>query len=409
MSGKAILFSNIYELMTLQQALVKKARGPFEEEDLSIYKNQCMVVQSGKLVWHGTKKQIPKIFFSADEKKINGNVFPAFIDCHTHSVFLGDRKNEFELRNTGVSYQDISRQGGGITKTVKATGSGTVKELSLQLKLHLDAFLKQGVTTVEVKTGYGKSGIEELKILEAIKRTKTDVQIVPTFLGAHTVPAGSTAQQYLKELKKTLSVVAQKKFAKRVDIFIEQGYYSIEQAEEYLSYAQSLGFDICLHADQLSRTGAALLAKKLNAKSTDHNVCVNEQDIKKLADSDVTCVLLPNADFYIHCPYPPARKMMDKGVRVALSTDFNPGTSPSQSVQLVGLLARLKMNMSLAEVFVAWTLGAAYALGVEKTNGALVSGMEANFFVCEEDWQDFFYDLLRPQISSVWIKGVQKV
>ncbi|MCC6138653.1 MAG: amidohydrolase family protein, partial [Bdellovibrionaceae bacterium] len=233
--------------------------------------------------------------------------------------------------------------------------------------------------------------------------------VVSTFLGAHAIPKNTTAQEYLNDLKKDLTIIAKKNLAKRVDIFVEKGYFSVAEAKDYLLFAKSLGFEVCIHAEQLSRTGSALLAHEISAQSSDHNICVSDSDIQKIAKSETTYVLLPNADFYIHCPYPPARKMIDAGVRVALSTDFNPGTSPSQSIQLVGVLARLKMNMSLPEVFAAWTVGAAHALGMERERGALLPGYSADFFATDANWSEFFYDLLHPSISKVWVSGEQKV
>lgn len=409
MSKKPILLSNIYELMTLRKAAVQKSRGPMDESYLSIEKSQCMVVGDGKILWTGKKSKVPREFFRAKEKTVNANVFPGFIEAHTHSVFVGDRKKEFELRNTGVTYQEIAKQGGGIYSTVNAVRAASVSNIAKQLDLHLKNFLKQGVTTVEVKTGYGLNSESELKLLKAIKSHKSPIEVVPTFLGAHAIPKEMNSAAYLAQLKKDLAVIAKKKLATRVDVFIEDGYFSISESREYLMYAKKLGFQLCIHADQLSRTGATVLAGEVGALSADHSICVSDADIKKVAQSKLTCVLLPSADLYIHSPFPPARKMIDAGVRVALSTDFNPGTSPSQSVQLVGMLARLKMNMSLPEVFAAWTVGASYALGLEDRRGVLLPGFDADFFISDSSFVDFFYDLILPHVSSVWIKGVQKV
>lgn len=409
MSKKSILFSDIYELMTLKKAAVQKSRGPMDETFLSVEKSQCMLVENGKIVWTGKKAKLPRAHLRAKEKSVGGNVYPGFIESHTHSAFVGDRKNEFELRNTGVSYQEIAKQGGGIYSTVKATHAASVSKIAKNLEKHLQKFLEQGVTTVEVKTGYGLDSASELKLLKAIQTAKTGQRIVPTFLGAHAIPKGRTSQEYLDSLKQDLVVISKKKLAERVDVFIENGYFSLDESRDYLMFAKSLGFELCIHADQLSRTGATVLAHELHALSADHSICVTDQDIKALASSKTTCVLLPSADLYIHSPFPPARKMIDAGLRVALSTDFNPGTSPSQSVQLVGLLARLKMNMSLPEVFAAWTMGASYALGMENSKGALLPGFDADFFVSESSYTEFFYDLIHPTVSSVWIKGEQKV
>lgn len=409
MSRKYILYSNIYELLSMDGVLAQRARGSLKEQHLGLKKKQSFVVHQGQIVWTGTKAKLPKAYFSAKEIAIKGNVFPGFVECHTHSLFFGNRRHEFELRNQGVSYQDIAKQGGGIYSTVNATRGATSRQLSQQLETHLECFLKQGVTLTEVKTGYGLSVDEELRLLKIMKSLSKKYKICPTYLAAHAIPRGKTSQSYLSELKASLTIVSQKKLAQRVDIFIEKNYFSLAEAKDFLQFALAKGFDVCVHADQLTRTGAARLAAELKAKSSDHNICVTSEDIRKIAKTETTCVLLPSADFYIHCPYPPARELIDSGVRVALSTDFNPGTSPSQSVQLVGVLARLKMKMTLPEVFAAWTVGAAYALGVENHQGALCSGYAANFFVSDASWTDFFYDLLNPQISSVWVEGERKV
>lgn len=396
-------------MVTMSEASQKQGRGPLTEASLSVLKKPVMVVNKGEIVWVGDLKKLPKKLFKiSKEVSVKGNVFPGFIDCHTHSVFLGDRRNEFEMRNQGVGYQEIARQGGGILSTVRATRKGSLAQLQKQLHTHLNEFLKQGVTSVEVKSGYGLSIKEEIKILESIRKTKHPIKLSATFLGAHALsPDFKDYGSYLEELKKNLKAIYDKKLARRIDIFAEDGYFSVEQAKAYLREAQRIGFDITLHADQLTRTGAARLAIELKALSADHLIRVNESDVKELSRSHVTCVLLPASDFYIHCPYPPARQMIDSGCRVALSTDFNPGTSPTQNIQFVGLLARVQMRMTLPEVFSALTVGASHALGYEKKRGALSAGFSADFFVAHKDWDQFFYDLNSIPIPSVWVDGVK--
>jgi imidazolonepropionase len=410
MSKKPVLFSDIKELMTLKPVHDKKGRGPISEKDLGIELNQCLIVENKKIVWVGKKNKIPKNFFKAKEVVVGENLFPGFIECHTHSAFLGDRKNEFEMRNTGVPYQEIAEKGGGIFSTVRATRKGTEKSIATVIQKRLNTFLKQGVTTVEVKSGYGLDEKNEIKLLKSMDSLRKDFNLVPTFLGAHAIaPEHKTSTIHLQKMKEMLTKIKKNNWSHRVDIFIEKGYFEGEAAQEYLAYAKNLGFDLCIHADQLTRTGAAVLAVRLGAKSTDHNICVTDKDIQVLAKSETTCVLLPSADFYIHCPFPPARKLIDAGARIALSTDFNPGTSPSQSIELVGVLARLKMNMSLPEVFAAWTVGASYALGMEKQKSILSVGYDADFFSSSASWLDFFYDFSAAPVKKVWVSGKQKV
>jgi len=410
--SKKLLLTDIGEIMTLQGAAAQNGRGRITEAELSVQKNRCMLVENGKVAWVGDRKKLPRASVKgAKEISLNkANVFPGFIDCHTHSVFLGDRSNEFELRNQGVSYQEIAGRGGGILSTVRQTRHGSPAELQKIFAQRMKVFLEQGVTTVEVKSGYGLSAKDEIKILKAIKETKVDVNVVPTFLGAHALPPEfSSRQEYLAELTKLLPKIQSQGLASRVDIFIEQNYFSIAEARDYLAEAQKLGFAITIHADQLTRTGASRLAAEIGALSADHSICVSDKDITALAKSETTCVLLPTSDFYLRCPYPPARHMIDAGVRVALSTDFNPGTSPTQNIQFVGLLARQEMKMTLPEVFVSLTLGSAYALGFASRKGFLTVGADADFFVSHRNWREFFYDLNPVEMQSVWISGKQKV
>lgn len=401
------LLTHIHELMTLQAAQGRQGRGPVRESDLSLFKKQAMVVEDGKIVWLGSQNKIPREFKAIKMvRQIDANLFPGFIDCHTHSLFAGDRAHEFEWRNQGQSYQQIAEKGGGILYTVRETRKAKTVELKNLLQKRMLDFLAQGVTTVEVKSGYGLSVKDEVRLLKIIQETPSPVQMLPTFLGAHArSPDYSTTKEYLDALQKALPEIAKHQLSQRVDIFIEKNYFSIEEAKPFLQSAQKLGFDVTIHADQMSRTGAAWLAVDLKAKSADHVICIDGQDIVKIAKSDLTCVLLPTADFYLRCPYPPARDLIDRGARVALATDFNPGTSPTQNIQWVGLLARQEMKMTLPEVFCAWTIGASHALGLEKDRGVLAPGYSADFFVTEKNWDQFFYDLAPIPISSVWVRG----
>lgn len=401
-----VLVSGSDEIMTLESAAKKGARGSMAEADLSVYKKAVMVIDGENIRWIGDKRKLPREFKQSKEIKVSGNIFPGFIDCHTHTIFHGNRAHEFEQRNRGVSYQEIAQKGGGISYTVKQTRAASDKDLKKSLNHRLDYYLRQGVTTVEIKSGYGLSEASEKKLLKILKSSSHSVEIVPTFLGAHSLPPEQKdAAKYLGDIQRYLSEIKQKKLAQRVDIFVEKGYFSRELAKEYLEFAKRMGFGITIHADQLSLSGGAELAVEVDALSADHLVRVDDSQIEKLASSETVCVLLPAADFYTHCPYPPARQMLEKGCRVALASDFNPGTSPTQNIQFVGLLARTMMQMSLPEVFVSLTLGAAYALNLHNRLGSLTENKQADFFVAERDWQSFFYDLSPAPIKSVWKQG----
>lgn len=378
---KTVLYLGIDELLTLEGVKQKSGRHILES-DLGLIKNAAMIVQDSKIIWIGKKAKIPKSLRSQIKKEVSlsaQTVMPGFVECHTHTVFAGNRSEEFELRNQGVSYQEIAARGGGILSTMKSTRAASLQSLADLAQGRVDQFVAQGVTTLETKSGYGLSAKSELKILEVHKRLKGP-KLISTFLGAHAIsPEFKNEMEHLVEMSKTLELIAKKKLASRVDIFIEKGFFSTAAAKAYLEKAKSLGFQIVIHADQLSLSGGTALAVDLGAQSADHVIQISESEIQKIANSQTTAVCLPAADFYMRCAYPPARKLIEAGARVALATDFNPGSSPTQSLSLVGVLARLEMKMTLAEVIATMTYNAAAALGLESSNGSLSLGNEADF------------------------------
>lgn len=393
-----LLIRQISEILTLAEAAAKGGRF-IQESDLGIHQNYALWVERGIIRWLGPDKKIPKEIArrgqSINEISAQGStVLPGFVECHTHSVFAGSRAHEFAQICQGVSYQEIAARGGGILSTVQATRKSPRAELVKKTQAHVNRFAKQGVTTLEIKSGYGLSLSAETKLLEVAGLMKGP-RIVRTFLGAHAKsPEFSTCEEYLQFLQsQVLPKIRQKKLAERVDIFFEQGFFQGSSAERYLRAAQDLGFEVVLHADQLSLSGGSSLAIQIAASSADHLIRIEDAEIKKLAKSEVTCVLLPAADFYLRCPYPPARRLLDAGARVALATDFNPGSSPTQDLAFVGILARLEMKMSLPEVLGAYTVGAAYSLNKQKEVGSLELGKSADFQIYQCSWQELFYSV----------------
>ena len=369
-------------------------------------------VINGRITWIGPQNKIPttlKSFKSVDLKKCL--VFPSFIECHTHSVFSGSRAAEFEMRNQGVSYLEIASRGGGILSTMKATREATASQLLKSTQKKVNEFLRQGVSTLEIKSGYALDLKNEIKCLEVMQKL-TGPRIVSTFLGAHALPAEfKTHEEYLDYVvNEVLPLIKKKKLSDRVDIFIENKFFEKELAKKYLQTAQKLGFKTTIHANQLSFSGGADLALEMKSVSADHLIHLNDQHIQDFAKSRTVAVLLPTADLYMKCAYPPARKLIDAGAVVALATDFNPGSCPSQDLALVGLLARLEMKMSLSEVFQAYTSGAAQALSVQDEEGDLVVGKLANFICTEAELTDFFYSAGHTPEHQLFICGrLQKV
>lgn len=397
-----ILIRDAKQILTLQKAAQKQGRRILDE-DLSAMEKHAILIEKNKIKWIGPQDRIPKPFAKKIKKEISAKnkvVMPAFTECHTHTVFAGNRSQEFELRNTGVSYQEIAARGGGILSSRKAVANISKDELVKLTQKRVDRFIQQGVATLEIKSGYGLDLPNEIKSLEVIKKLK-GANFIKTFLGAHAIPKEfGSAKDYLNFLSEFVyPEIKKKKLADRVDIFIEKGFFSSEDSESYLKLAQVMGFDIVIHADQLSLSGGSRLAVQLGAVSADHVIQIQDPEIKKLASSEVTSVLLPLADLYMKCAYPPARKLIDAGARVALATDFNPGTCPSQDVQMVGLLARLEMKMTLPEVIAAYTLGASYALKRSHLEGSLEVGKLAQMIFLEDSYQGLFYSSTETCVS----------
>lgn len=408
-----LLFKNISELLTLGGVVAKSGLRP-TEGDLQVIRDACFLVSDGRVQWVGAQKDFTtsllKKWVGRDSLRTvdlgGGCVLPGFIESHTHLVFAGSRQNELEWRNQGMTYQEIAKNGGGIQKTVEATRSASVKELLLVSQRRVDRFVDQGVTTLEIKSGYGLNLEGEIKQLEVAKKL-SGPDVVTTFLGPHSLPKEfKTTDQYLDHLiEKVLPIVAKKKLAMRGDIFIENGFFDQRQGERWRKALENHGLDFVAHVDQLSALGSSLWAATAGSKSVDHAIHVTKTEVEKMAKTGVVAVLLPTADFYLQVDYPNARQMIDSGVPVALATDFNPGTSPCQDLSLVGVLARLKMKMTLPEVLTAYTYNAARALGLQQDHGHLMPGARAHFCVTYQSWRDFFYEVGNHPISSVWKSG----
>jgi imidazolonepropionase len=418
-----LILRNISSLLTLEGVARKDGRH-ITAEDLSVSQDAAIVIQDEKIIWTGASKKIPKDYSvtAAEMISLKGKtVLPAFVECHTHSVFAGTRAAEFERRLAGESYSSIAASGGGILSTVTATREASLANLKKMAATRLTSFVNQGVTTVEIKSGYGLTIQSELKMLRAAKLAAASVGLRSrlTFLGPHAVPpeflietGGAKVNQkngqefWVNELVKSgLDQVKRQGLASRVDIFIEAGFFSNESGRKYLTKAKELGFDLVVHAEQLSRTGSAQLAVELGARSVDHVIHINENDIKELAASQTTAVLLPLADLYMQCAYPPARALIDRGARVAIATDFNPGSCPSQDLAMVGLLSRLQMKMTLPEVIAGYSYNAAAALGLENDIGALTPGRFADLVVLDSDWTELFYSAGSMHVERVMSAG----
>lgn len=405
MSKGLTLFRGAKEIITMSGVVKKQGRHTLEK-DLGILQNKVALTDNQKIIYIGDFSKLPSNYRKEIKKEVDlkklgiETLMPGFIEPHTHLVFAGNRQHEFEMRNQGVSYQEIAAKGGGILSTVKATRKASHEKLFSLAVERTRNFQKQGVVCLEAKSGYGLDAKSELKILGIHKKLQLHKglpEIISTFLGAHAIPRFDskkmTEEMALKKMSQLFSKIKSEKLASRVDIFIEQGFFSASLARKYLQLAKNLNFDLVIHADQLSLSGGTELAIELDAKSADHVICIDEPTQKKLAKSNTVAVLLPAADLYMRCPYPPARKILDYGGRVAIATDFNPGSSPTQDLSLVGVLARLEMKMTLPEVIAATTWSAAEAVGASQRWGAIMPGYNSKFIGISGSWQELFYSV----------------
>ena len=311
-------------------------------------------------------------------------VTPGLVDPHTHLVFAGHRAGEFALRQRGAAYAEILAAGGGILSTVRATRSASEDHLVTLGMERLDRMLAHGTTTAEAKSGYGLSLDDELKILRAVSRLDDlhPVDLVPTFLGAHTVPPERKADPdaYVGDVCETmLPAVARERLAVFCDVFCEKGAFSPAQTRRILEAASRLGLRLKVHADQLSASGGARLAAELGAVSADHLEHTPEADLRAMAEAGVTAGLLPGATFFLmQRTYADARHMVDLGVPLALATDFNPGSSPTLSMQMAIALACIEMTLAASEALTAATINAAHAIGRAGEVGSLEPGKKAD-------------------------------
>ncbi|MCI0514094.1 imidazolonepropionase [candidate division KSB1 bacterium] len=314
-------------------------------------------------------------------------ITPGLVDPHTHPVFYATREHEFEMRISGKSYQEIARAGGGIRSSVRSVRKTGQKELVAAVLPRLQLFLENGVTTIEAKSGYGLSVEDEIKSLEVIQvlNQMQPIEIVPTFLGAHEIPDEYQTNRaaYIRLIiEEMIPMVAKRKLAEFCDVFCEDGVYGVEEARQILLAGQRVGLRSKIHANQLSANGGAQLASEISAISAEHLDYITPAEIEAMVQARVIPVLLPSAVFYLKLNrFAPARQMINAGAPVALSTDFNPGTSMTEALPFIMTLACIQMQMTPAEALIATTLNAAMAINRQQLVGSLESGKQADLVI----------------------------
>jgi imidazolonepropionase len=374
-----------------------------ELSEISVVTDGAVAARDGMIIAVGSSSDIQEsVELEEDAVVVDAAgkvVLPGLVDPHTHVVFAGSREHELEMKIQGVPYLEILARGGGILDTVRSTRAASREELFRAGEKYLDEMLAQGTTTAEAKSGYGLTLDDELKTLEVARDLQEThpVDLVPTFLGAHAIP-----EEYKENpddfvelvISEMLPAVARSGLARFCDVFCEEGVFSVEQTRRILSEAKSLGFELKIHADEMVPLGGAELAAELGATSADHLMVISDHGIEMLAASDTVAVLLPATTFCVMGErYAPARKMIEKGVAVALSSDFNPGSSPVNSLQIVMGIACRQLKMTPAEVVSAVTINAAHAIGCASSVGSIEVGKKADLVVF--DAKDYRYLMYR--------------
>lgn len=390
-------------------------RGKLSDDQLEIIENGGILINSENLIEQVgnydvmanamKQSQIPNSKFQIP----NSIALPAFIDCHTHICFGGSRANDFAMRNAGKTYLEIAEAGGGIWSSVQHTRNASEEELLETLLHRIDKLIKLGITTIEIKSGYGLNLESELKMLRTIKKAqeKTKATLIPTCLSAHLKPKDFTgnSQEYLQYiLDKILPKVKEENLAKRVDIFIEKSAFQPEESNFFLLRAKDLGFEITVHADQFT-SGSSRIAVGVGAISADHLEATIDKDLELLAKSETVAVALPGASLGLGEPFTPARKILDKNGILAIASDWNPGSAPMGNLITQASILATYQKLSTAEILAGITFRAAKALNLHD-RGILKKGMKADFVVFETDnFQNILYNQGSLVAREIYING----
>jgi len=399
-----MILRNIGQLTTCLES------GP--QSEIHAIRNAALVWDRGRIVWVGSQSTLPPALASTHDRIDAGGrlVIPGLIDCHTHLAFGGWRADEFEQRIQGRSYLEIASAGGGIRRTVEATRRLSDSELLSRCLAFLAEILTLGITTVEGKSGYGLDPETELRLLRVYGELQRcqPVKIVATFL-AHVVPNEFLARRdsYVELLcRELIPSIARDGLAESCDVFVERSAFTLEEARAILEAARASGLKARLHADQLTETGAALLAAEMSALSADHLEEVSDAGIAALRRSGTVAVSLPLASLYLHTNPMPARKLIDAGVPVAVATDFNPGSAPSYHLPLAMMLDCNLQRMTPSEAIKGATVSAAKALGVDADRGSLEEGKAADFALIDaEDVNEWLYHFRPNACVGVYVDG----
>jgi imidazolonepropionase len=405
-------FINISELQQVREE-AKPAVGKAMAELPSI-KDAYLIIENDLIVEYGAMSD----YSNANYKEVDCTgrmIFPSFCDSHTHLVYAGSREVEFQDKIKGLSYEEIAANGGGILNSAKRLHDTSEDDLVEQAFKRLEEIKMMGTGAVEIKSGYGLSVEDEIKMLRVIKRLRkmSPLTIKSTFLGAHAIPTEykENREAYVDLIvNEMLPIVKEEELADYVDVFCDRGFFTVEETDRILQAGSAIGLRAKIHANELDYSGGIQVGVKNNALSVDHLECTGDEEIAILGASETMPTLLPSTAFYLKLHYPPARKIIDAGLPVAMATDYNPGSSPSGKMTFILSLASIHMKMLPEEGINAVTLNSAYAMDVLDTHGSITVGKKASFFITNEIPSVAFipYSFGSNLIDEVYIEGVKQ-
>lgn len=411
MEGKRILIGPFTQLLTFADTPL---RGALSNKQIGILEHAGIVLSDGKILEVGSFEDLLNQN-KGNVLRVDGSfvAMPGMIDSHTHLCFEGSRHHDYSDRNQGISYLEIAKRGGGIWDTVQKTRSASSKDLEIGTGERLAKCIRDGITTVEIKTGYGLSVEEEMRMLRCIA-TVSEVgspDIISTCLAAHMKPkdfVGSNSDYLEMLIKELLPKIKSEGLSNRIDIFVEEGAFLVDESRGYLEQAQSMGFDLCIHGDQFS-TGGSMLAVEVGAASVDHLEVSGQGEIQALAKSETVATVLPGASLGLGIGFAPARRLLDAGACLAIASDWNPGSAPMGDLLTQASILGAYEKLSDAEVLGGLTFRAAKALNLED-RGRLVKGDMADICAFPAvDFREILYHQGQLKPAFVWKSGKQMV
>lgn len=417
---KEKLFINIKELVGVQESSALKVGA--EMDNLNGIKDAFLYVKDGKIAGYGAMEQMPQelkdmagssVLQSGEVVDASGKfIMPAFCDSHTHLVYAGSREQEFTDKIKGLSYQEIARRGGGILNSAKLLSETSEDALYQSALARAREIISQGTGAVEIKSGYGLTPQDELKMLRVVVRLKetTPLTVKATFLGAHAFPAKYAQDHngYVEEIiTEMIPMVAAEGLAEYIDAFCEDGFFSVEDTDRIFNAGIKYGLKPKVHANQMGFSGGVQVGVKYGARSVDHLESTGPEEFKALKDSDTIATILPGATFFLNMQYAPARELIQYGIPVAMASNYNPGSCPSGSLQFQMALACIAMKLTPAEALNACTINGAFAMDVDDMLGGITVGKQANIILTKEIPSiDFIpYAFTSPFIGKMYIAG----